>query len=138
MEPLRPSSVLMVWEKAMVGQTIVNKELWRSPVKARLHEHLKLTLFVLAFNIIGFAEGYFLHELGLQWLVPIILATAFGAVLVSRRLKGASKSLSLICEHRKTSPLDPLQSLIISSDRDLLCRSVRRQPLAGGKKYASH
>jgi predicted branched-subunit amino acid permease len=33
---------------------------------------VKLTLFLLAFNIIGFAEGYLLHELGLQWLVPII------------------------------------------------------------------
>ncbi len=46
---------------------------------------VKLTLFLLAFNIIGFAEGYLLHELGLLWLVPIILATAFGAVLLSRR-----------------------------------------------------
>jgi hypothetical protein len=46
---------------------------------------VKLTLFVLAFNIIGFAEGYLLHELGLQYLVPIILVTAFGAVLLSRR-----------------------------------------------------
>jgi hypothetical protein len=42
---------------------------------------VKLTLFLLAFNIIGFAEGYLLHELGLLWVVPIILATAFGAVL---------------------------------------------------------
>jgi hypothetical protein len=46
---------------------------------------VKLTLFLLAFNIIGFAEGYLLHELGFQLLVPIILVTAFGAVLLSRR-----------------------------------------------------
>jgi hypothetical protein len=53
---------------------------------------VKLTLFLLALNIIGFAEGYLLHELGLLWLVPIILVTAFGAVLLSRRwLKGASR-----------------------------------------------
>jgi hypothetical protein len=52
---------------------------------------LKLTLLVLAFNVIGFAEGYLLHELGLQWVVPIIVATALGAVLLSRRwLKRAS------------------------------------------------
>ena len=54
---------------------------------------VKLTLFLLAFNIIGFAEGYLLHELGLQWLVPIILVTALGAVLLSRRwLTRASRS----------------------------------------------
>jgi hypothetical protein len=47
-------------------------------------QRLKLTLFVLTANIIGFAEGYFLHWIGLLWLVPIILATAFGAVLLSR------------------------------------------------------
>ena len=46
---------------------------------------VKLTLFLLAFNIIGFAEGYLLHELGLLWFVPIILVTAFRAVLLSRR-----------------------------------------------------
>src|SRR5687768_10292131 len=46
---------------------------------------VKLTLFLLAFNIIGFAEGYLLHELGLLWVVPIVLITAFGAVLLSRR-----------------------------------------------------
>jgi membrane protein implicated in regulation of membrane protease activity len=46
---------------------------------------VKLTLFLLAFNIIGFAEGYFLAGLSLYWLVPLILATAFAAVLVSRR-----------------------------------------------------
>lgn len=36
---------------------------------------VKLTLFLLAFNIIASAEGYLLHELGLQWLVPIIVVT---------------------------------------------------------------
>ena len=51
-----------------------------------MSHRVKLTLFVLAFNLIGFAEGYLLHELGLQWLVQIILVTAFGAVLLSRRL----------------------------------------------------
>ena len=46
---------------------------------------VKLTLFLLAFNVFGFVEGYLLHELGLQWLLPIILVRAFGAVLISRR-----------------------------------------------------
>jgi hypothetical protein len=50
-----------------------------------MSRQLRVILFVLAFNIIGFAEGYLLHELGLQWLVPIILVMAFGAVLLSRR-----------------------------------------------------
>ena len=40
---------------------------------------------MLAFNIIGFAEGYLLRDLGLPGLVPIILVTAYVAVLVSRR-----------------------------------------------------
>ena len=53
---------------------------------------VKLTLFLLAFNIIGFAEGYLLHELGLEWLVPIMLVTAWVAVLLSRRwLKGQTR-----------------------------------------------
>ncbi len=56
------------------------------PTKGRMSRQLKVILFVLAFNIIGFAEGYLLHELGLLWLVPIILVTAFGVVLLSRRL----------------------------------------------------
>jgi hypothetical protein len=34
---------------------------------------LKLTLFVLAFSVIGFAEGDMLHDLGLPLLVPIVL-----------------------------------------------------------------
>jgi hypothetical protein len=33
---------------------------------------IKLTLVVLAFNLIGFAEGYLLRDLGLLWLVPIL------------------------------------------------------------------
>jgi hypothetical protein len=37
---------------------------------------VKLTLFLLAFNIIGFAEGYLLSDLGLVWLVPILIVTA--------------------------------------------------------------
>ena len=41
---------------------------------------VKHTVFVLADNIIGFAEGYLLHELGLQWLVPIMLGKAWAAV----------------------------------------------------------
>jgi hypothetical protein len=51
-----------------------------------MSHRLKVTLFVLGFNIIGFAEGYLLHWIGLMWLLPIILATAYGAVLLSRRL----------------------------------------------------
>ena len=46
---------------------------------------VKRTLFVLGFNIIGFAEGYLLRDLGLVWLLPILIVTAFGAVLASRR-----------------------------------------------------
>jgi hypothetical protein len=47
---------------------------------------LRLILFVLLFNAIGFAEGYLLRDLGLVWLIPILIATAYGAVLLSRRL----------------------------------------------------
>ena len=47
---------------------------------------LKLTLFVLAFNVIGFAEGYLLRDLGLVLVMPILVATALGAVLLSRRV----------------------------------------------------
>ena len=36
---------------------------------------VKLTLFLLAFNAIAFAEGYLLRDLGLVWLVPIVLVT---------------------------------------------------------------
>jgi hypothetical protein len=50
-----------------------------------MSRQLKLILFVLVFNVIGFAEGYLLHDLGLQWVLPIIFATALGAVLLSRR-----------------------------------------------------
>jgi hypothetical protein len=51
-----------------------------------MSRRLKLILFVLVFNVIGFAEGYLLREMGLQWVVPIILVTAVGAVLLSRRV----------------------------------------------------
>jgi hypothetical protein len=33
-----------------------------------MSHRLKVTLFVLAFNIIGFAEGYLMREMGLLWL----------------------------------------------------------------------
>jgi hypothetical protein len=52
----------------------------------QLSHQLKLTLFVLAFNVVGFAEGYLLRDLGLVWLVPILILTALGAVLASRRV----------------------------------------------------
>ena len=52
--------------------------------RLQLSHRLKLTLFVLAFNAIGFAEGYLLRDLGLVWLVPILIVTALGAVLASR------------------------------------------------------
>jgi hypothetical protein len=51
-----------------------------------MSRQLKLILFVLVFNVIGFAEGYLLRDLGLQWVVPITVATAVGAVLLSRRV----------------------------------------------------
>lgn len=50
-----------------------------------MSHRLKLTLFVPAFNVIGFAEGYLLRDVGLAWLVPILVVTALGAVLASRR-----------------------------------------------------
>lgn len=50
-----------------------------------MSRQLKLTLFVLAFNVLGFAEGYWLRDLGLVWLLPILVATAVGAVVASRR-----------------------------------------------------
>ena len=46
---------------------------------------VKLTLFVLAFNVIGFAEGYLLRDLGLVWLLPMLVVT-FVAVLATRRV----------------------------------------------------
>ena len=49
-----------------------------------MSHRLKLTLFVLAFNVIGFAEGDLLDELGLQRVLSILLVTAAGAVLLSR------------------------------------------------------
>ena len=54
-------------------------------VNGHNYRQLKLILFVLAFNVIGFAEGYLLRDLGLLWLVPILIATGLGAVLASRR-----------------------------------------------------
>ena len=61
---------------------------WQLHVDAGLPNWLSvvLILFVLVFNAIGFAEGYLLHDLRLQWVVPIIAVTAVGAVLLSRRL----------------------------------------------------
>ena len=50
-----------------------------------MSHRVKLMLFVLAFNIIGFVEGYLLRDLGLLWLVPILIVTALVAVLASRR-----------------------------------------------------
>ena len=47
-----------------------------------MSRQLKLILFVLVFNVIGFAEGYLLRDLGLVWLIPIPIVTA--AVLASR------------------------------------------------------
>jgi hypothetical protein len=49
-----------------------------------MSRQLKLILFVLAFNVIGFAEGYLLQGLGSVGLLPILLVTAVLAVLVSR------------------------------------------------------
>ena len=51
--------------------------------QSQLSHRLKLTVFVLAFNAIGFAEGYLLRDLGLAWLVPILIVPALGAVLAS-------------------------------------------------------
>lgn len=58
---------------------------------------------VVAFNIIGFAEGYLLREMGLQWLVPVILATAFGAVLLSRALPMITEADELTGSRRVAS-----------------------------------
>ena len=49
-----------------------------------MSHQLKLTPFVLAFNVIGFAEGSLLRDLGLVWLLPILVVTAVGSVLLSR------------------------------------------------------
>jgi hypothetical protein len=51
-----------------------------------MSRQLKLILFVLVFNAIGFAEGYLLSDSGLVWVLPIIVATAVGAVLLIRRV----------------------------------------------------
>lgn len=48
----------------------------RSNCKGTIMSHgVKLTLFMLAFNAIAFAEAYLLRDLGLVWLVPIVLVT---------------------------------------------------------------
>lgn len=44
-----------------------------------MSRRLKLILFVLVFNVIGFAEGYLLHDLGLHWVVPIIVGDGVGS-----------------------------------------------------------
>jgi hypothetical protein len=49
-----------------------------------MSRQLKLTLFLLAFNIIGFAEDYLLRDMA-RMVGPILIATALGAVLASRR-----------------------------------------------------
>ena len=41
-----------------------------------MSHRLKLTVFVLAFNVIGFAQGYLLQGMGLQGLLPILIVTA--------------------------------------------------------------
>jgi len=51
-----------------------------------MSRQLKLILFVLVFNAIGFAEGYLLSDSGFVWVLPIIMATAVGAVLLIRRV----------------------------------------------------
>jgi hypothetical protein len=56
---------------------------------------VKLTLFVLAFNVIGFAEGYLLRDFGLVWLIPILIVTALGAVLASRAVVEVNEWLTL-------------------------------------------
>ena len=38
-----------------------------------MSHRLRLTLFVLAFNVIGFDEGYLLSDMGLVWLLPILV-----------------------------------------------------------------
>jgi hypothetical protein len=51
-----------------------------------MSRQLKLILFVLVFNAIGFAEGYLVSDWGLVWVLPIIVATAVRAVLLIRRV----------------------------------------------------
>jgi hypothetical protein len=46
---------------------------------------LKVIIFVLATNIIALAAGYLMRGMGLHWFIPVILAIACLAVLVSRR-----------------------------------------------------
>jgi hypothetical protein len=50
-----------------------------------MSRQLKLTLFLLAFNIIGFAEDYLLRDMARMVGPSILIATALGAVLASRR-----------------------------------------------------
>ena len=85
---------------------------------------VKLTLFLLAFNIIGFAEGYLLHELGLQWLLPIILVTAFGAVLLSRRFFSKPAFSQLIAS---TNRIQSKKPCVISSFHPRLRGSYPRR-----------
>jgi hypothetical protein len=50
-----------------------------------LSHRLKLTFLVLAFNVIGFAEGHLLPDLGLVWLISIFMVASLVGVLASRR-----------------------------------------------------
>ena len=46
-----------------------------------MSHRLKLTFFVLAFNVIGFAEGHLLPDLGLVWLISIFMVASLVGVL---------------------------------------------------------
>jgi UPF0716 family protein affecting phage T7 exclusion len=65
-----------------------------------MSRQLKLILFVLVFNAIGFAEGYLLSDMGLEWVIAILIATAYGAVLLSRRLLWSPRSYRGLKSHR--------------------------------------
>ena len=81
-----------------------------------MSRQLKLILFVLVFNAIGFAEGYLLSDSGFVWVLPIIVATACGAVLLSRQLLEATS-----CEDNRSC----LPLLSVSADPVL----APRQPV---------
>ena len=55
-----------------------------------MSHRLKLILFVLAFNVVGFAEGYLLRDFGLVWLVTILIVTA--PARIGRRAHGGQLS----------------------------------------------
>ena len=67
-----------------------------------MSHRLKVTLFVLAFNIIGFAEGFLLHELGFQWLAPHYSCHGVGSRTAEWRVAEVGEAVLLLSMRTET------------------------------------